>query len=90
MLACPVTAIDLGTIQGKLPGPSAFPAVPGGEGVGVVTAVGSKVSGLSVNDWVVPTTSSLGKFTCYIFIISTVCEVFCLTRSHSLHTQTHP
>lgn len=61
MLAAPVSPIDLGTIAGKLPGPSAFPAVPGGEGVGVVTAVGSKVSGLAINDWVVPITANLGK-----------------------------
>lgn len=59
-LAAPVTSTDLKTIEGKLATPS-LPAVPGSEGVGVVTAVGSKVTGLAPDDWVVPTIPTLGK-----------------------------
>jgi trans-2-enoyl-CoA reductase len=78
-LAAPVTATDLGTIQGKLPVPS-LPAVPGSEGVAVVTEVGSKVSGLAPNDWVVPTTATMGEYTetghhqeLYILFVGHVC-----------------
>lgn len=38
-----------------------LPAVGGGEGVGVVTAVGSQVTSLQTGDWVVPANTSLGK-----------------------------
>lgn len=51
ILAAPVTAADMG---------SKSPA--GVEGVGIVTAVGSKVKGLAVHDWVVPTTGSVPTF----------------------------
>jgi NADPH:quinone reductase-like Zn-dependent oxidoreductase len=60
ILAAPVSPVDLGIIQGKFPTPP-LPAVAGTEGVGVVTAVGSKVSGISVNDWVVPAIPAFGK-----------------------------
>lgn len=46
MLAAPVTKADLSGAGAK-----------GTEGVGVVTAVGSKVKAVGVNDWVVPTSS---------------------------------
>ena len=38
-----------------------FPAVGGGEGVGVVTKVGTDVTGFSEGDWVVPATTTLGS-----------------------------
>ncbi len=51
ILAAPVTAADKG---------SKSPA--GVEGVGLVTAVGSKVKGLAVHDWVVPTSGAVPTF----------------------------
>ena len=39
-----------------------FPAVGGGEGVGVVTSTGAAVSSMKVGDWVVPArTGMLGE-----------------------------
>lgn len=38
-----------------------FPAVGGGEGVGVVTRVGSDVTSFKEGDWVVPATTALGN-----------------------------
>ena len=38
-----------------------FPAVGGGEGVGVVTKVGSDVTSFKEGDWVVPATTAVGK-----------------------------
>ncbi len=38
-----------------------LPAVPGGEGVGVVSAIGSHVTSLRAGDWVIPAVPSLGK-----------------------------
>lgn len=51
ILAAPVTAMDIGK---KNP--------TGVEGVGVVTAVGSKVQGFAVHDWAVPTSGSVPTF----------------------------
>ncbi|GAB5032244.1 trans-2-enoyl-reductase [Nannochloropsis oceanica] len=51
ILAAPVTAADMD---------SKSPA--GAEGVGIVTAVGSKVKDLAVHDWVVPTSGSVPTF----------------------------
>lgn len=39
-----------------------FPAVGGGEGVGVVTKVGSDVTSFKEGDWVVPATTALGTW----------------------------
>ena len=38
-----------------------MPAVAGNEGVGIITAVGSSVKGLSVNDRVIPWKAGFGK-----------------------------
>jgi Zn-dependent alcohol dehydrogenase len=37
-----------------------FPAIGGGEGVGVVTKVGSDVTSFREGDWVVPASTTLG------------------------------
>ena len=61
-----------------------LPAVGGGEGVGVVTAVGSQVTSLQTGDWVVPANTSLGKCT---VILAWQCIIhlsdFC---KHIVHT----
>lgn len=46
-----------------------LPAIPGGEGVGVVTAVGSHVTSLKTGDWVIPALPSLGE---YLYIVTIV------------------
>ena len=50
-----------------------LPAVGGGEGVGVVTAVGSQVTSLQTGDWVVPANPSLGK--CFLVILAWQCTI---------------
>lgn len=59
-LAASITSHDLQMIQGN--SSMSLPAIPGSEGVAVVTAVGSSVSGLKVNDWVVPAVPAFGKW----------------------------
>lgn len=39
-----------------------LPAVGGGEGVGVVTKVGSEVSSFEEGDWVIPATPGMGMY----------------------------
>jgi len=62
LLAAPITPHDLQVIQGKS-GQTSLPTVPGGEGVGIVTGVGAKVTGLKVDDWVIPAAPSFGECT---------------------------
>lgn len=52
----PVNPADVFSILGVYPGftPSSFPCTPGLEGMGVVSQVGSGVSGFAVGDRVVP------------------------------------
>ena len=54
MLAAPINPADLNMIEGVYGLKAKFPAVAGNEGVGIVTAVGSAVKSVSVNDWVIP------------------------------------
>ena len=56
ILAAPITGYDLASVKGLRSGSAC-----GNEGVGVVTSVGSDVSGLLVNDKVVPVVAGLGK-----------------------------
>jgi hypothetical protein len=59
-LAAPINPADLNMVEGVYPiGPKA-PAVGGSEGVAEVLAVGSKVKGIAVNDWVIPAKPGLG------------------------------
>lgn len=44
-----------------------LPAVAGGDGVGVVTAVGNQVTLLRAGDWVVPATHSIGNHTLLVY-----------------------
>ena len=47
-----------------------FPAVGGGEGVGVVTSTGAAVTSMKAGDWVVPArTGMLGESICFTFSI---------------------
>lgn len=62
-LAVPINPADLTTIQGGYPiRPKEFPAIPGHEGVAQITAVGSEVKDLAVNDRVIPTTAGFGTW----------------------------
>lgn len=62
MLMCPINPADINIIQGVYAIKPQFPAVGGGEGVGVVTNVGSDVTEFSEGDWVVPATTTLGTW----------------------------
>ena len=55
MLAAPITSYDIAAVKGLRSGAC------GNEGVGVVTSVGSDVSGLLVNDKVVPVLAGIGN-----------------------------
>jgi NADPH:quinone reductase-like Zn-dependent oxidoreductase len=54
MRAAPINPADLNAIEGKYPGRREVPAIPGFEGAGTVVSVGSNVSGVSLNDLVIP------------------------------------
>jgi trans-2-enoyl-CoA reductase len=59
-LAAPINPADLNMVEGVYPiGPKA-PAVGGNEGVAEVLAVGSKVKGIAVDDWVIPAKPGFG------------------------------
>lgn len=62
IIAAPINPSDINTVQGKYPLQPSLPGVPGHEGVGKVVKVGSKVSGLSAGDHVVPLASALGTW----------------------------
>lgn len=63
-LAAPINVADLSQIQGAYAIRPKFPAVGGNEGVAVVTAVGSGVSNVKVNDRVIPTQAAFGACLC--------------------------
>jgi len=54
MRAAPINPADLNAIEGKYPGRREVPAIPGFEGAGTVVAVGGNVSGIALNDLVIP------------------------------------
>lgn len=61
-LAAPINPADLNMVEGVYPiGPKA-PAVGGNEGVAEVLAVGSKVKGIAVDDWVIPAKPGFGTW----------------------------
>ncbi|XP_064382243.1 enoyl-[acyl-carrier-protein] reductase, mitochondrial-like [Halichondria panicea] len=60
MMVCPVNPSDINQIQGVYALRPPLPAVPGGEGMGVVSAIGSHVTSLQTGDWVIPAVPSLG------------------------------
>lgn len=62
MLAAPINPSDINTIEGVYPLKPALPGIPGHEGVGVVTTVGSKVTRMRVGDRVVPIEHSQGTW----------------------------
>ncbi len=68
MLISPVNPADVNVIQGSYPiRPSAFPAIGGGEGVGVVDSVAEEGGdGLKVGDWVVPSYNMDGTWTTHL------------------------
>lgn len=61
-LAAPINVADLSQIQGHYAIRPTFPAVAGNEGVAVVTAVGSGVTNVKVNDRVIPTQAGFGTW----------------------------
>lgn len=65
-LASPVNPADVNQIQGVYPIKARFihnnVAIGGNEGVAEVVGVGSRVSGFSVGDWVLPAINSFGLF----------------------------
>ncbi|RLN73909.1 hypothetical protein BBJ28_00013377, partial [Nothophytophthora sp. Chile5] len=61
-LAAPINVADLSQIQGAYAIKPKFPAVAGNEGVAVVTAVGSGVINVKVNDRVIPTGAGFGTW----------------------------
>lgn len=61
-LAAPINVADLSQIQGHYAIRPKFPAVAGNEGVAVVTAVGSGVTNVKVNDRVIPTQAGFGTW----------------------------
>lgn len=63
MLAAPVHPADMNTIQGVYPIKPPLPAIGGGEGVGKVLEIGSKVQHLNIGDWVVPGSNMSGTWT---------------------------
>lgn len=54
LLAAPINPSDINTVEGKYPITPELPGVPGHEGVGVVEAVGPKVTRMRPGDRVVP------------------------------------
>lgn len=54
MLAAPLNTSDFNMVEGTYGIKAKLPAVGGNEGVGVVTGVGSSVTGVQENDWVIP------------------------------------
>lgn len=61
MLA-PINPSDINTLEGKYPLKPTLPGVPGNEGLGRVTALGSQVTGLDVDDWIVPLDPTMGTW----------------------------
>jgi len=62
MLAAPLNTSDFNMVDGSYGIKPKLPAVGGNEGVGVVEKVGSGVSGLKVNDWVIPAAPAFGTW----------------------------
>lgn len=62
MKAAPINPADLNLVEGNYGVKAQLPAVPGNEGLGSVIAVGSGVTGLAVDDWVIPATPGLGTW----------------------------
>ena len=63
MLAAPVNPADINTIQGVYAITPPLPAVGGGDGVGEVLKVGTKVTAMKPGDWVFPGGSMKGTWT---------------------------
>lgn len=61
-LAAAINVSDLSQIQGHYPVRPPLPAVAGGEGVAVVTAVGKDVKNVKVNDRVIPAVAGFGTW----------------------------
>jgi trans-2-enoyl-CoA reductase len=66
MLMSPVNPADLNTVQGAYAIRPDLPAVGGGEGVGVVDAVGRDVRNLRPGDWVLPSGNMQGTWTTHL------------------------
>jgi len=62
MLAAPINPADINTIQGVYAIKPPLPSIPGNEGVGEVTSVGSKVTDLKTGDRVLPRANAWGTW----------------------------
>lgn len=62
VMMCPINPSDVNQIQGVYATRPPLPAVPGGEGVGVIRAVGSHVTILKEGDWVIPAMPSISTW----------------------------
>lgn len=62
MLAAPLNTSDFNMVEGTYGIKAKLPAVGGNEGVAVVTGVGSGVTGISENDWVIPSSPGFGTW----------------------------
>lgn len=62
MLAAPINPADINTIQGVYAIKPPLPSIPGNEGVGEVTSVGSKVTALKTGDRVLPRANAWGTW----------------------------
>jgi trans-2-enoyl-CoA reductase len=60
MLLAPINPADLNMVQGTYPILPSLPAVGGNEGLGQVVQVGSGVTDLKVNDYVMPAKPGFG------------------------------
>lgn len=72
MLAAPVNEFDAAVASGRA---GVTSGALGSEGVGVVTSVGNGVSGINVDDWVVPTAPTVGTFAEYVVADSSSLQV---------------
>jgi trans-2-enoyl-CoA reductase len=60
MLMAPINPSDLNMVQGTYPILPSVPAVGGNEGLGQVVEVGSEVTSVKVNDFVLPAKPGFG------------------------------
>merc|ERR1711976_1102289 len=68
MISAPINPADLNMVEGIYAIQPELPAVGGNEGVGVVTKVGSEVTGIKAGDHVVPSGPGKGTWTTHALL----------------------